>query len=277
MAEERDTRLEATIDRAIQDFVRKERHVMNDHPSVDELVDYQEERLAGETAQRVRRHLARCRECSEDMLELEDWDPEAPVDSALLPTAEKTTETWRALRRRLEEEAQALSVARVPVPMPAAVPSSSRSPLLRFLPLAASILIAVTGIASWLAGGLTGDGVVGPNPFVFDLVPDGADRIRAAALQEVEVPARLDPLVPRLNLGDQTPYGGYRAEIVDDSGAVVWWQGDLLRQPAGHFNALIPREQLPPGSYRLRLTGNRGDEEAELATFSFRIHYLPVK
>ena len=280
------------VERAARELAGETEAPVSDHPGVDEVVDFQEGRLDDDDAQRLRRHLEACPECAREVRELERFDAGEP-GAELRPSPEQTAADWA----RFQEQ-----IARVPggggaggtVPQggsayppsrrlgrdPATATAEPADGAVRrrprdWLPMAASVLLGLIGVGFWVASqqhAPPGPQPAPRNPFVFDLVPDGEDRVRdAAALAEVEVPAGMDTLVPRLNLGDQTPYGGYRAEIVNDAGATVWSQGALRRQPAGEFVVLVDRDDLPAGTYRLSVIGLEADRETVLATYTFEL------
>ena len=56
----------SAVERAARELAGEAEGTVSDHPAVDQLVDFQEGRLAGEDAERVRRHLAACAECARE-------------------------------------------------------------------------------------------------------------------------------------------------------------------------------------------------------------------
>ncbi len=289
----------AAVERAARELAGETEGAVSDHPEIDELVDYQEGRLDADDAQRVRRHLETCRECAREVRELESFDQ--AVDADLEPSPEQTAEDWARFQEQVSGEirqtddgdhgGQTLERPRpeltaltpTPVAAPGAptpgttTPRAEPSRSLRWLSMAASIMIGLVGVGLWIASQRTAPPEPTPrHPYAFDLVPDGEDRLRdAALLARVEVPTGMDALLARLNLGDQTPYDGYRAEIADSDDAVVWSQDGLRRQPAGQFVVLIHRDQLPADGYRLSVFGIAGDGETKLASYTFELTYAP--
>lgn len=263
---DREAILDGAIDHALRELVEQARSGMSEHPEVEELVAYQEGRLADPEAERVRRHLVACPECAREVLQLEDFALDEPEGSDLLPSAEQTAEDWAAFQRRVAADQEGGAIAPgVPdgevTGAPASAPADSRGGWL----LAASVLFALVGVGFWLSGLQDGE----LRPFEVNL-GDGGLRREASAVREVELPPGTDPLL-RLMLGDQVPYADYRVEILDAEGEVVWSQSALRRQVSGHFAVLVPRRNLPAGEYRSRLLGLRDGKEAELATYPFRI------
>ena len=262
-----DERLEAAIDEAAHALARKERGMM-EHPSIDELVDYQEGRLDAEEAARVRHHLAVCQDCADDLLDLEDWDAAEPtVDPSLLPSPEAIAARRQAFEEMVQAEERIPAATRPMRP----TPSDSWKVL---LPLAASVILAATGIGFWLAAGDTSLRH-GDHPFLFNLVPEGSGTSREAETHSVEVPAGFDLLVARLNVSDLTPFEAYRAEMSDSQNNVVWVAEDLQRLPGGSFSILLDRFELDAGSYQLKLLGEQGQDEVLLETYSFTLSFQP--
>ncbi len=283
----------SAVERAARELAGEAEGAVNDHPEVDELVDFQEGRLAGDDAERVRRHLESCAECAREVRELETFDQ--PADAGLRPSPEQTVADWarfqqevarRETRQETRPEAgEAGEAGGKVLQMPErehrdapAEPTAARHRLRNWLPAAAALVIGVIG-GYWLAPQRTVPVETPPAPrnlLAVDLVPEGEDRVRdAAAVAEVAVPAGMDALVVRLNLGDQTPFDAYRAEIVDAAGTVVWSRDSLVRQPAGEFVVLIDRAELPGGRYRLSVLGGEDRGETVLATYSFELSYAP--
>jgi hypothetical protein len=259
--------LKRVIDQAARELADEARRAMTMHPESEELVAYQEGRLAEGDAVRVRRHLVACSECAQLLSELGVFD--LPEDSALRPSPAETATEWERFQQRLGEVEQEASVA--------ASPGRLWTPI-RML-LAASIVLAVTGLAFW-AGGMVqrswslGGREIATHPYLLDLTPEGEGRRRdAATTPEIEAPAGTDLLVLRLNLGDQTPYPLFRVDILDASGITIQSQANLQRQPTGDFLVLVERASLPPGRYEVRLVAADDNEDQVLATYSFQILY----
>ncbi len=268
MAEPENRDFERESVRAIRDWAQGERRAMNEHPEVEQLIAYQEGRLGEPEAERVRVHLSLCASCADELLGLEHWDaaartePEQAIDPALLPSPASLA----AHRQRFT----ARTASRPPTPVSG--PTAPRRRWPTTFALAASGLVAALALGWWMGG----RGPEGANdPFVFDLVPAGTAVRRAATPQEIRVPQGLDPLVARLNLGELTDHESFRAEIRDSRDRVVWARAGWVRQPAGSFAVLIPRRDLAPGVYELRLFGGTGNDETLLATYPFVLVHLP--
>lgn len=263
MATHDNTYADELIDAAARKLLSDEREAMVEHPAVEDLVAYQEARLPADRVAEIRRHLAVCAECVDDVHGLAAFD--RPVEPA--PTTEAENErSWQTLQQRLAaspEPARFGSAA-----APAVRPRARLEPWL----LAAGIVLAVSGGAAWWMS-LQQAPAPAPswrNPLAFPLSPVGEDRTRdVTGMVELEVPPDVDVLVATLQLSDLTPHEVYHVEILDPDGFRVFEQRGLRRDVDGTFTLLIPR--LPPNTYALYLFG--GDERAlrRLASYAFRI------
>ena len=269
MAEREETALDGALDEATRDLVRKEMGLMTDHPSNQELLDYQEGRVGTEAAEALLRHLSFCRDCADDLLELEDWDSRLPEDGASFPTPASMAARRLAFEKRVAVSqspgGQASRPWRVPASLAAGLAAAS---------LVLGFLLGGFGLGGLGSSESTSSAPV-DRPFVSDLVPDGATPVRAGIDPEVRVPAGMNPLVLRLNLGDQAPHDTYRADLHAASGEAIRSFENLVRQPAGSFAVLLDLDDLAPGSYRLSLSGRSAGAEAVLAVYSFDLSYPP--
>ncbi len=272
----------SAVERAARELSGEREAAVNDHPEVEELVDFQEGRLTDDDAERVRQHLEACAECQEELQELASFDD--PPDAELLPSSEQTAADWERFQEQIAREAssgdqagqgEAEPLSREPTATPTPTVARPR-PAARWLPMAASLIIGLIG-GLWIASRDTPPVETSSSPqdpYAIDLVPDGEDLVRdAATLRDVAVPEGMDGLVARLNLGDQTPYDAYRAEIADATGTIAWSRDGLRRQPAGEFLLLVDRTALPAGKYRLSVLGLEDSEETVLATYTFELSY----
>ncbi len=286
------------FDRAIELAARElARAAVSTHPQPEELVAYQEGRLAEDDAARVRRHLLVCSECAEELDQLAHFDQEP--DDELLPTPAETAADWAAFQEILAvEEAEPAADTETGLQLPPPAPQGAMQPIAETPPvrfptprrspreswlLAASVILAVSGLGFWIAG-LGGraaaptpePATLGENPWLVALVPDGEDLRRDAGDGGgITLPADVDLLILRLHLGDQTPYPTYRADLFDAAGVKSSIRPRLRRQPAGYFLALIDRTPLAAGRYRLELVAVSDGEERTLATYSFELRDPP--
>jgi hypothetical protein len=278
MFETDDPNVHRLIDLATGAYALGLENEVKSHPATDTLVAYQEGRLESSQAEEVRRHLVACSLCGEALERLDAYDRESEenqVRGAL--AASSAARSWASFRER-----SSIDSARPAAESAGAGVLTTRSPHLAWpsWALAASILFALTGaISLFLTLQPNAQSrearAIGGNPFVFDLLPDGRDAHRSAnGIEVVDVPTGMDPIVPRLLLGDQTAYSSYSAILTRVSGETLWKQNVLRRQPSGGFALLILRARLPPGDYVLRLLGEERGVVQELASYTFRVHYL---
>lgn len=266
---------DGAIEAAARAWAAEEEGSVTEHPDPGALVDYQEGRLDPGGAQRVQRHLVVCPACREELLELGAFDREVPEDSTLRPSEEATERSWQRF--------QAARAALRPAPggasnTPSAVQSHPRTwPRARWL-LAASVFLALG--AGALLGAILSNRIApgrmesAGSPFVFDLDPTGTSVVRdATGLPEIAVPPGMDPLVPRLNLGDLTEHEGYLVEVYDDRDRLILRREGLVRHRSGSVTFLVPRAQWPAGEYRLLLIALDSGRRQELASYGVRLRY----
>lgn len=254
------------IDAAARAWADGEGRAVNEHPDPEELVDYQEGRLDAEGVEHLQRHLLVCPACREELLKLHAFDEEVPEGSALLPSEEMTESGWRRF--------QAARAATRAAPKTGGSDRSSRMGWR----LAASIVLALAAgamLTALLLGRARPDRIAETgSPFVFDVDPAGTIVERdAAVLPEIVVPAGMDLLVPRLNLGDLTSHEGYLVEVYDDSGRFALRRSDLQRERSGSVTFLVHRAEWPAGDYRVLLIALDGGQRQELASYAFRLLY----
>lgn len=261
MPEDRDAALYRSIDQAALQIASEMEGAVSDHPKVEDLVGYQEDRLANDDAERIRRHVVACPECARELLELEGLDFESRSDRSLLPNSAETAEDWAEFQQRV--------AANWPQP----TPRNIRPP---WWALAAAVAVAAV-FGFWL--GLNHRSSIPPaptnladiQPLGLDLLPDGEALSREVTTENVQIPGGVDALFLRLHLGDQTIYETYSIAVVNADGVTIWSQQGLLRQPEGGFVLLMPRTAVSSGRYQLQLIGTTDGEVTTLATYTFML------
>lgn len=270
-----DRRADHAIDAAARAWADREGRAVTGHPDPEELVDYQEGRLDPPGVERVRRHLAVCAVCRDELLRLHAFDEEVADGSPLMPPDEATERSWERFQAARAALRGSFEAASEPQPSAPGLEPSRRGR--RWL-LAASIALAL--VASALLGALLRGSHEPPatasfgSPFVFDLDPVGTTRLRdATGLREVTVPPHMDPLIVELNLGDLTAHEGYRVEVYDDRGRPVLHRDGLVREPSGAIPFLVSRAEWPAGKYRVALIAVDAGRPQQLAEYAVRLRY----
>jgi hypothetical protein len=278
MSEPDDPNAHRLIDLATDAYARKLEDEVTSHPDTDVLIAYQEGRLELSEAEELRRHLVACPLCVEALERLDAFDDDSEPDQWVDASAASSAgRSWASFRKRRPIDTIPVTEDSAEEGAPATLLSRAGWPAWA---LAASVLFALAGAVSLFLAfqpdtPLRQAQATGNNPFVFDLLPDGQDTPRSAVgIRVVDVPSGMDPIVPRLLLGNQTAYSSYSAILTRISGETLWKQSGLTRQPSGGFALLIPRAAAPPGGYVLRLIGESGGAARELASYTFRLHYL---
>ncbi|HXG64576.1 MAG TPA: hypothetical protein VNO70_05685 [Blastocatellia bacterium] len=111
------------------------------------------------------------------------------------------------------------------------------------------------------------------NPAIADLDPRDSVRGGAGAVRTVEIPsgARLFTLI--LNITGQPPYSDYALEIRNANNKLIWQGQGLKRSAENTFTVALTRQSLPPGQYRFRLFGLRGNQRELVEDYVVRIRY----
>lgn len=247
-----------------------------DHPSVADLVDYQEGRLPADRHDSVAEHLARCRSCSDDVLELAacpglgTGNPIPEADDPPAPGAGRSPAASAA--------GHGSAPAR-PAP-PRRTVDTTPSWTLRAA--AAVLLVAAGSLATWiLAGGsIDPGGSTSATPVEVLVLHPESDTLRSRARRAAPAPSGATPVVLRLATPAVTlpearaavADGNLRALVVvgraTDDGAERL-RLTLERERLGSWVELqVPAALLAAGGLELELSaaGARG-ERVPLATY----------
>jgi hypothetical protein len=90
-------------------------------------------------------------------------------------------------------------------------------------------------------------------------------------LREIVVPAESTHLFLMFYVGHQDPCEEYELEIARGGAPAVPTVRELRLLPSEEVSVAVPREQLPDGSYRLRLYGMCNGERRELVAYEARL------
>jgi Putative zinc-finger len=246
---------------AVRDLARAMEKGQNAHPAHDELLGYAAGALDTAEQDRIEDHLALCRECARTVLDLSVLS-DGGLEEEPLPESVLAAE-WARLRR-----------AAAPAP-----PSRFRSlaaavsPALPYA-LAASLLLAV-GLG-WRTVRLGEEvrqlSAPRSDVYVADLVPTGSGSPdERGAPEAVHPPAWASRVVLILAFAGPASHPEYAVELAAVDGRPLWSRRGLRPGPDGTFALEVPRQWLPPGTYRIRLSGLRGAAAQEVARYELRI------
>lgn len=219
----------------------EQRRELTGHPAPTQLLAYHRDQVAPEEMQEIRSHLALCPECARAVLDFGRFPKIEPADGTEPLTEEELDDAWADFKRR----------------SPAAAPRSSPWPPLA---LAASLLLATSGLAlwgvAWFRGHLQPTNLQATaslaNPLVLQLLPREAAVVRGAPPEPVASGASSGPLVLLLSVSEPVA-APCTLKIFPEAGGPAHVQEGLLAGPEGAFSVLLERRKFPPGRYRLEL------------------------
>jgi hypothetical protein len=255
---------ERDLKAAVRDLAQAMESGLREHPSHDELHAYAAGALDAAERDRIEDHLALCRDCARtalDLAVLEDEEPEELAEERLPETV--LAAEWERLRR----------AAVPPPPSPFRRRAAAVSPVLPYA-LAASLLLAIGLGWRTIRLGEEVRQLSAPRSdvWVADLVPAGSTGPRErGAIEAVHPPSWASRIVLILAFAGPTSYPEYGIELATADGRAIWRRQGLRPGPEGTFTLEVPRAWLPPGSYRIRLTGLRGAVEQEVARYELRV------
>lgn len=238
-----------------------------EHPSSLALGAFTRGELAAAEQEQIEGHLATCRECTDQVLELRALAADAQPDAELEP--EVVRAEVDAVVARAFPPASAPS-ALLP---PASLSGSRRRLARRLLPsLAAALLLAAVGLGLW-ARSLASENsrlrsALEPQAgaAVVDLYP-GSFRPRGEEEPQRVPLSRMARWVTVLLTppADTQPFTAYRLVVEDASGKPLW-QGEVEPGESGSFALLLPR-RLAAGEVRFRLLGVGGGSESSIEEY----------
>lgn len=239
-----------------------------EHPPGEELCAYGEGELDGARRARLQEHLTTCAECAALVADQAVF-PALPAGDDE-PGEIEVAAAWRDFRDRLAAEG-------VGAVTPAAAHSWQR-PAVAWA-VAASLLVACLVLGIWnlrLGAHIAALTAPQPNVQLADLMP--ADQRSDQEQEVVKVDPRGEFYVliayPSNPAGyrHDDGFSHYRWRIVDADGRELLSGGGLERQSLGEVTLRLHRDSLPPGEYRLSLTGVTGVGDMEpLGDQPFRI------
>jgi len=241
----------------------------DEHPSVEMLAAYHDDRLPPEEDEEIREHFVECPECPEVMLDLDRFTSPDAAEAAQREVSDNWVDAaWRRLRARLAVEAR-----------------PGRLQWLRTTGTAwclTALLVPCT-LGLWLrADMLAGEkrDLEAPqlNPPLWYVEPLPDVRGEAPPPTEVAVPAGARQFLLILTPAGAPPLRAdrkYLLKIQTWQGEDLWSAPGLEKSADGTFVVALSRRFLPAGDYRFRVIGIPGrDEEAYEEEFPLRLSYL---
>ncbi|HYU33829.1 MAG TPA: hypothetical protein VEW48_16880 [Thermoanaerobaculia bacterium] len=252
-------------------FQRRSDRRKNEHPSVEMLAAYHDDRLPHDQDEEIQEHFVDCPECPEVMLDLDRFTSPEAAEAAKLELSDTWVDVaWRRLRSRLTVEAR-----------PA-------RPELRWLRssgtawcLAALLFPCTLGL--WLrVDALAGEkrDLEAPqlNPPVWYVEPLPDVRGETPPPTEVAVPAGARQFLLVLSPAGEPPLRSdreYLLKIQTWQGEDLWSDRGLEKSAEGNFVVALYRRFLPAGDYRFQVIGIADREEEPYAEeFPLRLSYL---
>ncbi len=271
-----------TLDTALADVARWMGGPKGRHPSDKELEAYEAGELAAEDQKRVENHLVGCTECATLVLELSRLEPRELGEEDLISEHE-IEQSLRRLRSKIEPHPdpvmgqQSGELVRRTDPLQPrvvlAAGSDWRMPAW-YKAVAASLMIAVVGLAAWVVNLRSQRGSFEVNPHIANL-SDSGRRGGAEDAELVEVPAGSDRVTLVLyasKLGeDHSAWSGFRVEVA--GGSRTWSRDGLVLTPFKSFTLTLPKQEFPAGVYTVRILGSRDRKEELVAEYSVRLRY----
>jgi hypothetical protein len=241
------------------------------HPEPEALAAYHAGELTEPEERRLQDHLMSCPECAALLLDLDGLsDPGFGAGS--LSAADQEA-LWRSLRAEIRKEEPA-SASLAPV-----VPLRRRTASPRWLPALAAALLAVTiGLSAWVVSlRRTVDALSRPQPNapVIQLSPlTTRGRGSRGEVAPADASRRLT-LILYLP-GPSSRATRYRTEILRGDGSkALEVPGLVFQEDLDGVSLELPRDEIGPGDYRLRLFGGAGRGAPEKLVAEYPLHVAP--
>ncbi|HEX6201149.1 MAG TPA: zf-HC2 domain-containing protein [Thermoanaerobaculia bacterium] len=238
---------------ALQDGAARTAGAGSGHPALDELAAYHRGELPEAEAERVREHLALCRECADLLLDWRDFARDEPPGAASAAAA-----AWERDREGVREGVRRRVGA-----------APRRAPIVPWLVAAAAAAAAlVLAVLWWQARSELGE----PRQVqLASVMPEGSAVLRGREdVPAVVVRPGARPVVA-LYLAEPEAFPRYEARIVPPAGEEAAFVVELSPQPSEPFVVQLGKDP-EPGDYEVTLFGVADGERQEVATYSFRVH-----
>ncbi len=243
--------------------------------SPDELLAYHRGELSAGQAEELRERLAVQPEAVRTIQDLNRFPDLEPADESRHLDAAQVDTEWRAMQARLAAE---LDSGDHPVQR---FPQRASGRGWSAYGLVAALLLISLGLSLWVVllrrtvhelSGMIAD-LSGPrvNVLVSSLIPQTT--ARDSEPTQLSLPPASEHLLLILNLPNLENHSDYRVAI-STGGGEIWSRDGLERSPLGNFTIELSRSDLPPGDYRVDLSGLEGGGWQLLATYRLRLRPL---
>jgi hypothetical protein len=240
---------------AVKRWAEEGRRQEREHPGPERLVAYAGGGLEEAEAEELRDHLALCRACSRQVLELRAFPAGAPAaDVPELPAAEIERE-WRRL----------WGSVRAAERRPASRRWTGRSAPWVPWALAAGLLVTTLGASGWVIALQRRLGEREPARPSTDAVLVEWTATGGTLRGEPVAAGAAVPLFFAVQAVVKPDEGGFRWEIVGAGDRRVWSGPPQPRPIHDRFVLQLPSHFLTPGDYRLRLVASGPQGSRELA------------
>ncbi len=236
-----------------------------EHPDLDELLRYHAGDLAAEAADRVQGHVASCRTCARQLLDLQAFHDAASATADDLGDFE-TAAAWRSMKALLRE--------RKPSP---ATTAPRRLPLA----LAASLCAVSVALGLWSADlrrqVATLDARLAdfsrPHLDVPILYLDPMTRSEGEPVAALEVPDGESIFLFILQPTEPREFSRYRVTVLDAGERLVWEETDLSMSEYGTLRIAFSRDFLNAGRYLVRLYGMEEEQSSLIGEYPVELRY----
>lgn len=245
---------------ALRALRERSRHRLAEHPTVEALAAYHEDRVSPAEQEALREHLTLCSECRGLVLDLARFD-DLGHDEEGEPVGRDLDSAWEALRSRLPPTARPAAPRRAAGGWRSWSPARAR--------LAAGLFLAVLGFASgWSAARFRGssDFQVQANVKQISLSPD--DEVSRGDDEVKSIGRGLRSWALLLELPTTADDRDYDAVIERDGRTVL--RQPLHEEDPGLLSLVMERRSWPPGTYRVRIFP-AASPHRQVATYWFKV------
>lgn len=258
---------------ALRLLAEKERSLLTEHPSPTELETYHAGKLSSADEDRIREHLAVCRDCGDLLLDIAGVAELKPPLGIPELTDDEVEADWLALQVRLKGAAAAEKQGPAPVvPMRPAAPPPKPTPWAPPLAVAASILAVLGFTLALYQSGRVGElerqlqTFEQPRSVPTRHLDSGVRRSQSKEETDRPVSSHAEAIL-FLYPDTERVYPKYEAEIAGRTMSVA-----PPPSPAEPVSLLIPPGFLQPGDLQIVLFGVDGSRRDEVGTYSLQVH-----